>query len=366
MAKTPHNLPLKTKIFSLVIAIIFCIVGSKTIIDYKDILKQKDRLVSEVAKDHAKLLNEIDRVSRENLRIALTIANIQAVKEAVSTRDRERLYEQMKSIHRHVNENSPYALRIHFSVPPAQTLLRVWKPEKFDDDLSGFRHTILDVLENGTPLKGLEAGRSGLVVRGLAPIFGNGANPVGVVELHCNVGEVAKIIAEEYGDQNAIYYIEDVKATLGKANPKKIGRFHEIISPPETLGPMVEAEMLEKGVEKSAVFEMGETLITAWPVKDFKQKKIGVYLRFTDISHISEWLNHSMNRMAILAAIFLVLGSLITYFVVRSIIKPVNRVIRRLNEGANQVASASDQISSASQSMASGASLQAASIEETS
>jgi len=60
------------------------------------------------------------------------------------------------------------------------------------------------------------------------------------------------------------------------------------------------------------------------------------------------------------------LGVLLSYYSVRSITKPLNRVISGLNEGAEQVASASSQVSFSSQQLAEGTSEQAASIEETS
>ena len=59
-------------------------------------------------------------------------------------------------------------------------------------------------------------------------------------------------------------------------------------------------------------------------------------------------------------------GILMSFFIIRSITKPIFRVIGGLNAGADQVAAASCQVSSASQGLAEGASDQAASIEETS
>ena len=64
---------------------------------------------------------------------------------------------------------------------------------------------------------------------------------------------------------------------------------------------------------------------------------------------------------------FVTIGGLIlSYFMTRSITKPVNRILEGLNTGAEEVASASGQVSSSSQSLAEGSSEQAASIEETS
>lgn len=62
----------------------------------------------------------------------------------------------------------------------------------------------------------------------------------------------------------------------------------------------------------------------------------------------------------------IVVGVLLSFFIIRSISKTLNRIIAGLKEGADQVASASTQVSAASQSLAAGAFEQAASLEETS
>jgi methyl-accepting chemotaxis protein len=62
----------------------------------------------------------------------------------------------------------------------------------------------------------------------------------------------------------------------------------------------------------------------------------------------------------------LVAGILLSFFLIRSITRPIQRVADGLNESSDQLASASTQISAASQSLAEGASQQAASVQETS
>ena len=70
--------------------------------------------------------------------------------------------------------------------------------------------------------------------------------------------------------------------------------------------------------------------------------------------------------IGIISILSIGIGMLLSFFITRSITRPINRIINGLNEGSAQVASASGQVSSSSQSMAEGASEQAASIEETS
>jgi methyl-accepting chemotaxis protein len=74
----------------------------------------------------------------------------------------------------------------------------------------------------------------------------------------------------------------------------------------------------------------------------------------------SQWSSGVVTVMAF------VLGALLSFFIIRSIVNPIKRIIDGLSEGSEQVASASGQVSSASQQLAEGASEQAASLEETS
>ncbi|CAB1075556.1 Methyl-accepting chemotaxis protein [Olavius algarvensis Delta 1 endosymbiont] len=68
----------------------------------------------------------------------------------------------------------------------------------------------------------------------------------------------------------------------------------------------------------------------------------------------------------IACGIIIVLGVFLSLYSVRSITKPIRRIIAGLNEGAEQVSSASGQVSSSGQSLAEGSAEQAAAIEQTS
>ena len=71
-------------------------------------------------------------------------------------------------------------------------------------------------------------------------------------------------------------------------------------------------------------------------------------------------------RFAVAATVFaLLLGAGLSFFLVRFINRPIQRVVEGLNEGAIQVASTSRQVSAAGQELAEGSSEQAASLEET-
>ncbi len=70
--------------------------------------------------------------------------------------------------------------------------------------------------------------------------------------------------------------------------------------------------------------------------------------------------------LTLVAASAWVVVSATTFFVIRSIAKPLNYIVSDLAGGTEQIASASEQVASASQSLAEGTSQQAAGLEETS
>lgn len=78
--------------------------------------------------------------------------------------------------------------QFQFHTPPATAWLRVHKPEKFGDDLSGFRHTVLTTNKTQKPTRGLEGGVAGLGARGIVPIF-NAGKHVGSVEFGMTFGQ---------------------------------------------------------------------------------------------------------------------------------------------------------------------------------
>ena len=77
----------------------------------------------------------------------------------------------------------------------------------------------------------------------------------------------------------------------------------------------------------------------------------------------------SMTRQTTMTIVMVIVlaivsGFLLSFFITRSIVGPINRVINNMTGGSEQVASASEQLASTSQQMSEGASEQASSLEE--
>ncbi|SLM32280.1 exported hypothetical protein [Desulfamplus magnetovallimortis] len=71
-------------------------------------------------------------------------------------------------------------MKLHFHLPNGRSLVRMWRTKQIQrngvwmdvsDDISDFRNTVLDVNKRGKSVKGIELGRGGFVIRGVAPVI---------------------------------------------------------------------------------------------------------------------------------------------------------------------------------------------------
>ncbi len=78
--------------------------------------------------------------------------------------------------------------QFQFHLAPATSFLRVHQPAKFGDDLSSFRHTVVQANATGQVVVGLEGGVAGLGIRGIVPVT-KGGKRLGTVEFGLSFGQ---------------------------------------------------------------------------------------------------------------------------------------------------------------------------------
>ncbi len=78
--------------------------------------------------------------------------------------------------------------QFQFHTPPATSFFRVHQPAKFGDDLSSFRHTVVEANQEGRVVVGLESGVDGLGLRGIVPVT-KGRTRLGTVEFGLSFGQ---------------------------------------------------------------------------------------------------------------------------------------------------------------------------------
>lgn len=75
-------------------------------------------------------------------------------------------------------------LRVHVHLPSSRSLLRFWKDKQNkSDDLRAFRDSVNQIAKDHQAIRGIEVGRGGFVIRGIAPVVDAGDEYLGSVEV---------------------------------------------------------------------------------------------------------------------------------------------------------------------------------------
>jgi len=231
-------------------------------------------------------------------------------------------------------------LRLHFHLPPARSLLRLWKKNQHkSDDLSSFRHTILTISQPPhTPITGIEIGRGGFALRGIAPIFSTDNKYLGSVEMLSSYAPLVRSAVINDQESIAIYMDQQYLSIASKLqdtveHPVVGGRYVYVLSTDRAITDgLITPALLDQGKAKTAFDKSGHFFITLTPIRDFNDKPIGVLVYSFDATQAYATLARLKNGILLLC-LALCAGILIPLFlVVRTVTKSINGTAAMLKE----------------------------------
>ncbi len=264
--------------------------------------------------------------------------------------------------------------RIHFHLPPARSLVRLWRPKQSrSDDLRSFRNTILAISKGShASIKGIEIGRGGFAIRGLAPVLSEDGRYFGSVEVLSSYDPLVKSSIANENEFISVYMNREflpiaTKLQNPEKNPVVGGQFVFVSSTNKSVADaLLSPAILDRGKQGVTQVRVKDHLVSVFPIHDFSGKQIGVMAYIYDAAEFYGTLS-KIRWGVVFLCLMLLLGIVGPLFVsLRAVTMPLHRVIDGLNTSADKVAANSGQVSSASHSLAEGSSEQAASLEETS
>jgi len=129
----------------------------------------------------------------------LALANDSILIEALKTNNRSlAIYEIRRLMKNYKKYTNLKDVKIHMHTKDAHSFLRAWKIQKYGDDLSSFRKTIMWVKEHKKPLAAIELGRAGLVLRAVAPMFDKDGEYVGSIEFMQTPNSIASDLQKKH------------------------------------------------------------------------------------------------------------------------------------------------------------------------
>lgn len=270
------------------------------------------------------LTNGIASEGRNAETMSALIASMALVKEKFAAGDRKALADQFVPAFKQLSQE--YGIeQFQFHRPPATSFLRVHKPEKFGDDLSEMRQTVVMTNKTSKPTRGLEYGVAGLGVRGMVPVSHAGRY-IGVIEFGMSFGQPFFDTFKAQNGVDAGMHLFDGKefktlgSTLGKEPLLPVALLQKVMNG----APQLEHRAM-KGIPYA---------IYASAVKDYSGKPIGVVEIAMDSSSYRASLNAARRNGLLLGLLALGIGFAIAIVTARYLVKRINTVVEAVNRVA--------------------------------
>jgi len=280
----------------------------------------------ELRGQYGALVSRLDQESHQAAAMSAVVAQIPAVQEAVAATDRETLLRLFGPGFARLKAD--YGVdQFQFHTPASTSLFRVHQPQKFGDDLSGFRKTVVAANLEHKAIVGLESGVAGLGFRGVVPVAAAGKH-LGSVEFGLTLGQS---FFDQFKRERGIDLALHIE---GK------GEFKDSVG---TLGSrsFFSAAEYRRASEGAVVIRQDKLDATPvatllGPIRDFSGKSVGAVEIVMDNSDYVNAQNSAYLLAIGISAIALLIAAVAGYFVARSISHPILSItgaMRNLADG---------------------------------
>lgn len=266
---------------------------------------------------------EAEIASEGRLAVALSTfyANLEVMQRAFADGERDFLTQQLQPAFSILRESFG-AVQFQIHTAPATSWLRVHRPDRFGDDLSGFRHTVVETNRTQLPVQGLEFGVEGLGIRGITPIKLSNTH-LGSVEFGMSFGQpFFEQFKQKYGVDLSLYLAD-------KGTFKKFGSSHSSdMLLPDTAMQKALTDSYVGRVEQSG----NSYAVLLNPVRDYSGKVIGVLEVSMDRSTYVAALNQARIVTLGISGLAILIGLILAYLISRTITLPIKQAAHAMHD----------------------------------
>ncbi|MBU4234702.1 MAG: hypothetical protein KKI01_00035 [Proteobacteria bacterium] len=316
----------KAKLLILIGFAFFLLVGGlvvSTAIEKKKTFLQGEQLRLQAKYEQVQKLFEDS--AAEALAMAFVVAETREVQRLFAERNRSELTRITLPMFNNLKEQLQLA-QFQFLTPPATSFLRLHKLEKFNDDLTSTRQTVVQANQQKQAVSGIEIGLAGLGLRGVVPVVFEGKH-IGVVEFGKDLNDALVMpLKEKLGVDVSVIAPEG-------SGFKYLAKTHSM-SIPETRYPFLRKVMEQGAIVIDQVHKGGKDLLTVYgPLKDYGGNTIGVLAVPSDISATVAAISVNLYKMIAAGFVFLFLLLLVLNFIINRLINnPLRMVIGKFEK----------------------------------
>lgn len=312
---------------------------------------ETDKIEKQVLQDKAK---QFELFSGEKLntkfQISITnsieIAQNKFVIEGLESNDKSALKAELKNLTQSIKDSSDYKnVQIHVHTADIKSFIRSWN-DKSGDDLSSFRHMIHTVKNDKKAVYGIEVGKTGLAIRGIAPIF-NDENKeyIGSVEFIQSFESIVKSMKAQM-DASVLIAMDtsllEIASGLKEA-PRILNNKFVLAQKEENMDKALATELakVEPKSNGGGYFSTENYFITSITLSDYKNNPVGKIFIAAPNKQIYEAIKMAESGMILqisvaIAAIILtiiILMTIIKIYLIKPIDELANTVKLSIGEG---------------------------------
>jgi len=271
------------------------------------------------------ILSNIDNQSYISLMGAYVLSQNEEVQKLFAEGKREDLQKKLTDMYKVLSdEMNVYQLQFH--LPPATSFLRMHKTEKFGDDLSAVRPTIVRTNEIKDFVMGLDQGSFGYGIRGLVPMYYDDRH-IGSLEFGMSFSTpYLKALKEQYGGEFFFYNLQ--KGFNLEESVEYYGTQEDIYN--LTQSEKIEANVLQNQTITRFDRKNGVSIVYI-PVKDFDNKIIGYIKNVSKTDYFKE-MTLSIIIYSVAAVVMVTLVVVILYLILKKSLSSLS-VLKKYSQG---------------------------------
>ena len=264
----------------------------------------------------------------------LNLANNYYVFNALRNNDRNLALEGLSKLSKKYKDNTKYKnIKIHLHTPDNRSFLRVWRPNRYGDDLSGFRKTILHVQKTKKVLVSIEVGRLGLAIRGISPVLDNGKY-IGSVEFIQGLNSISKDLLKENKDMLVVVKKEYIKIAKFLDNrPDVMGGDYVVALKTGAYNQEYanELENIEINDQKHIISKNFYSIKI--PIKDFSNNIVGYAIIGEPLKSIRDIIDSSISTLIYQICVMFIIDILILIILLKIISIVILQPLNNLKNG---------------------------------
>ncbi len=301
---------------------------------YRDVVKEKRQQMSTRAELIRRIVQDrFNSICKVGIMALDSLVGNSEVREALYLRERNRLLLLTLPVWRKLKKSG--IAQFQFHIPPAISFLRLHKINKYGDDLSKFRKTVVVCNAERRPVIGFERGRAGWGYRIVVPVKYEGMH-AGSVELGIKVGES---LLEEFknveGGRWAIFSFLDIDKdgnVVDLDHPKLVAATDEDIAEHDPWYFKSEIfERLKRGETVWKWHKDDDDVEIVVPVKDYAGRAA---LAFVNMKHagFKEAIFAVIAKTVVISLILLIVMAVVSLWYISKNLSPIAKITEMINE----------------------------------